>query len=57
MLYHAFLFFSGVVMFAGLFGFGATAFAAVGLAKFLFCFFLILLLASLISHLGRGERI
>ena len=57
MLYYAFLFFAGIVIFAGLHGFGATAFAAVDVAKFLFCFFLILFLASLISYLERGERI
>lgn len=57
MLYYAFLFFSAVVIFAGLLGFGATAFAVAGMGKFLSSFFLILFLASLISHWGRGQRI
>jgi uncharacterized membrane protein YtjA (UPF0391 family) len=56
-LYFTFLFFSAVVMIAGLVGFGAAAFAAAGIAKFLFFFFLILFLVSLISLWGRGQRI
>jgi len=52
MLYWALLFLV-VAIIAGLLGFGAIAFAAVGVAKLLFFVFLILFLISLITHLGR----
>ena len=56
MLYYA-LVFLVVAIIAGLLGFGAVAFAAIGIAKLLFFIFLILFVVSLIAHLGRGQRI
>ena len=56
LLYYA-LVFLVVAIIAGLLGFGAVAFAAVGIAKLLFFIFLILFVVSLIAHLGRGQRI
>ena len=56
MLYYALVFFV-VALVAGLLGFGAIAFAAAGIAKILFFIFLVLFVVSLISHLGRGQRI
>ena len=56
MLYYALVFFV-VAIIAGLLGFGAIAFAAAGVAKILFYVFLVLFLISLITHLGRGQRI
>jgi len=56
MLYYS-LVFLVVAIVAGLLGFGAIAFAAAGIAKLLFFIFLILFLVSMITHLGRGQRI
>lgn len=56
MLYYALVFLL-VAIVAGLLGFGAIAFAAAGVAKILFFIFLILFVVSLITHLGRGQRI
>ena len=56
MLYYA-LVFLVIAVIAGLLGFGAIAFAAAGIAKILFFIFLILFLVSLITHLGRGQRV
>jgi uncharacterized membrane protein YtjA (UPF0391 family) len=47
-----------IALIAGWFGFGATAVAAAGIAKILFCLFLIFFLVSLIMGIGRrGTRI
>jgi len=56
MLYYALVFLL-VAIVAGLLGFGAISFAAAGVAKILFFIFLVLFVVSLISHLGRGQRI
>jgi uncharacterized membrane protein YtjA (UPF0391 family) len=56
MLYYA-LVFLVVAVIAGLLGFGAISFAAAGVAKILFFVFLVLFIVSLITHLGRGQRI
>jgi uncharacterized membrane protein YtjA (UPF0391 family) len=56
MLYYA-LVFLVIAVVAGLLGFGYIAFAAAGIAKVLFFIFVVLFLISLISHLGRGQRI
>ena len=56
MLYYA-LVFLVVAIIAGLLGFGAIAFAAAGIAKILFFVFLVLFLVSLVTHLGRGQRV
>jgi uncharacterized membrane protein YtjA (UPF0391 family) len=52
MLYWA-LVFLVIAIIAGLLGFGAVAFAAVGIAKILFFLFLILFVVSLVLHVGR----
>ena len=52
MLYWALMFFI-VALLAGLLGFGAIALAAAEVARILFFVFLVLFLASLISHLAR----
>ncbi|HEY6290680.1 MAG TPA: DUF1328 family protein [Terriglobia bacterium] len=51
MLYYAVVFLI-IAIIAGLLGFGAVAFAAAGIAKLLFFFFLILFLLSLIRHIS-----
>ena len=56
MLYYALVFLL-VAIVAGLLGFGAISFAAAGVAKILFFIFLVLFVVSLITHLGRGQRI
>jgi uncharacterized membrane protein YtjA (UPF0391 family) len=55
-LYYA-LVFLVVAIVAGLLGFGAVSFAAAGIAKILFFVFVVLFLVSLITHLGRGQRV
>ena len=54
MLYYALVFLL-VALIAGALGFGMVAFAAAGMAKILFFVFLILFLASLISHATRAR--
>ena len=54
MLYYALVFLI-IALIAGALGFGFVAFAAAGIAKILFFIFLIMFLASLIMHLGRGR--
>jgi uncharacterized membrane protein YtjA (UPF0391 family) len=45
--------FLAIAILAGLLGFGAVAFAAAGMAKILFIFFLIAFVLSLALHVGR----
>lgn len=52
MLYWALLFLI-VAIFAGMLGFGAIAFAAVGIARICFVVFLILFIVSLVGHTRR----
>ncbi len=46
-----------VALVAALLGFGGIAFAAVGIAKFIFYIFVILFVVSLLAHLLRGSRL
>jgi len=54
MLYYTLLFFI-VALIAGALGFGFVSFAAAGVAKVLFFLFLVMFVASLITHIGRGR--
>jgi uncharacterized membrane protein YtjA (UPF0391 family) len=56
MLYYA-LVFLVVALFAGILGFGLLAGVAMEIARILFFLFLILFLASLLSHAFRGRRL
>ena len=46
-----------VALIAAALGFGGIAAAAAGIAKFIFCIFVILFVASLLAHLLRGNRL
>ena len=56
MLYYTLVFLL-IAIVAGLLGFGVIAFAAAGIARILFFIFLVMFLVSLLSHLGRGQKI
>ena len=43
-----------IALIAGALGFGVVAGAAAGIAKIIFFVFLVLLVVSLVMHLGRG---
>jgi uncharacterized membrane protein YtjA (UPF0391 family) len=45
-----------VALIAAVLGFGGIAAAAAGIAKLIFCVFVILFIASLLAHLLRGNR-
>jgi uncharacterized membrane protein YtjA (UPF0391 family) len=46
-----------VALIAAVLGFGGIAAAAAGIAKFIFCIFVILFVASLLAQLLRGNRL
>ncbi len=55
MLYYSLVFLC-VAIVAALLGFGGIAFAAAGIARILFFLFLVLFLASLLSHMTRRSH-
>ena len=46
-----------LALIAAVLGFGGIAAAAAGIAKFIFCIFVILFVASLLAQLLRGNRL
>jgi uncharacterized membrane protein YtjA (UPF0391 family) len=52
MLYYALVFLL-IALIAGALGFGGMAVAFAGVAKILFCLFVILFVVSMVAHVGR----